>query len=71
MHVLLVPRGASPFLWSCFKVGVTTILQEFETQGLAGVEAVGDALEAETNSDACRPEIAAHFAWRDRKEVAV
>lgn len=48
-----------PILCSCFGVGVNTITQAIQTQGLTSVEAIGEALSAGTNCGSCRPEIAA------------
>jgi len=46
-----------PVICSCFGVGVNTILDAIETQGLSSVEAIGAALRAGTNCGSCRPEI--------------
>ena len=48
-----------PVLCSCLSVGVNTIVEAVETQGLITVEAIGAALGAGTNCGSCRPEIAA------------
>ncbi|MEQ6203963.1 molybdopterin-dependent oxidoreductase [Sulfitobacter sp. HNIBRBA2951] len=48
-----------PVLCACFKVGVNTILQAVEAQGLTSVEQIGDALQAGTNCGSCRPELKA------------
>ncbi|MDA7430452.1 molybdopterin-dependent oxidoreductase [Primorskyibacter aestuariivivens] len=48
-----------PVLCSCLGVGVNTIVEAVETQGLISVDAVGEALGAGTNCGSCRPEIAA------------
>jgi assimilatory nitrate reductase catalytic subunit len=47
-----------PVVCSCFNVGVNTIVNAIETDGLMSVEAVGKALQAGTNCGSCRPEIA-------------
>ncbi|MRU16520.1 nitrate reductase [Roseovarius sp. A21] len=48
-----------PVLCSCLGVGVNTIVEAVETQGLISVDAIGEALGAGTNCGSCRPEIAA------------
>ena len=47
-----------PVLCSCLGVGVNTIVEAVETQGLMSVDAIGEALGAGTNCGSCRPEIA-------------
>ncbi len=47
-----------PTVCSCFNVGVNTIVDAIETQGLVSVDGVGKALQAGTNCGSCRPEIA-------------
>lgn len=47
-----------PVLCSCFGVGVNTIVDAVETQGLMSVDQIGAALSAGTNCGSCRPEIA-------------
>jgi assimilatory nitrate reductase catalytic subunit len=42
---------------SCFNVGVNTILNAIETDGLMSVDAIGKALQAGTNCGSCRPEL--------------
>ncbi|MYM55815.1 nitrate reductase [Thalassovita mangrovi] len=59
-----------PVLCSCFGVGVNTIVQAIETQGLMSVEAVGEALQAGTNCGSCRPEIAALLEAVRQREAA-
>ena len=59
-----------PLLCSCFGVGVHTIVNAVETQGLMSVEAVGTALHAGTNCGSCRPEIAALLAGLQSREAA-
>ncbi|OSP56437.1 nitrate reductase [Pseudoruegeria sp. SK021] len=53
---------AGPTLCSCMNVGINTIIEGIETQGLMTVEAIGTALRAGTNCGSCRPEIAALLA---------
>ncbi|MFW8636667.1 molybdopterin-dependent oxidoreductase [Cribrihabitans pelagius] len=48
-----------PVVCACFNVGVNTILQAIETDGLASIAEIGAALQAGTNCGSCRPEIAA------------
>lgn len=59
-----------PTLCSCFGIGVNTILNAIETDGLLTVEAVGRALSAGTNCGSCRPEIAALIAASASREAA-
>lgn len=59
-----------PTLCSCFSVGVNTIVTAIETQGLATVDAIGEALQAGTNCGSCRPEIAALLARIHQQEAA-
>jgi assimilatory nitrate reductase catalytic subunit len=59
-----------PILCSCFGVGVNTIVTAIETQGLATVGAIGEALQAGTNCGSCRPEIAAILARVHQQEAA-
>ena len=47
-----------PVVCACFNVGVNTILDGIETQGLMSVDAIGAALQAGSNCGSCRPEIA-------------
>lgn len=47
-----------PTLCACFNVGVNTILDAIESDGLMSVEQIGAALNAGTNCGSCRPEIA-------------
>ncbi|PWE32957.1 nitrate reductase [Maritimibacter sp. 55A14] len=47
-----------PVLCSCFGIGINTIVQAVEDQGLMSVDAIGAALGAGTNCGSCRPEIA-------------
>ncbi|SDH85770.1 nitrate reductase [Alloyangia pacifica] len=51
-----------PVVCACFNVGVNTILDGIETQGLMSVDAIGAALQAGTNCGSCRPELAALLA---------
>ena len=44
---------------TCFNVGINTIRNAIQTQGLANVEAIGAALQAGTNCGSCRPELKA------------
>ena len=46
-----------PVVCSCFGVGVNTILEAIEGQGLITVDAIGVALQAGTNCGSCRAEI--------------
>ncbi|MEZ5686373.1 MAG: molybdopterin-dependent oxidoreductase [Paracoccaceae bacterium] len=60
-----------PVLCSCFSVGVNTILDAIETQGLRSVDEIGRALQAGTNCGSCKPELAAlleRFATRHAAE---
>lgn len=59
-----------PTLCACFNVGVNTIVQAVEGEGLATVEAVGAALQAGTNCGSCRPEIAALLTSIRQREAA-
>ena len=59
-----------PMLCSCFGVGVNTIVQAIEEQGLITVDAVGAALQAGTNCGSCRPEIAALIGKLNLREAA-
>ncbi|MEX0285556.1 MAG: molybdopterin-dependent oxidoreductase [Paracoccaceae bacterium] len=59
-----------PILCSCFDVGVNTILDAIEAQGLRSVEAIGVALQAGTNCGSCRPELAAMLTLADQREAA-
>ena len=47
---------------SCFNVGVNTIIGAIQSQGLASVEMIGEALSAGTNCGSCRPELRALLA---------
>ncbi|MDJ0820272.1 MAG: molybdopterin-dependent oxidoreductase [Paracoccaceae bacterium] len=47
-----------PILCSCFGVGVNTIVDAIESQGILTVEDIGAALSAGTNCGSCRPELA-------------
>jgi assimilatory nitrate reductase catalytic subunit len=49
---------------------VNTIVTAIETQGLATVGAIGEALQAGTNCGSCRPEIAAILARVHQQEAA-
>ncbi|MBM2324218.1 MULTISPECIES: nitrate reductase [Marivita] len=46
-----------PVLCACFGIGINTILDAIETEGLMTVDAIGEALSAGTNCGSCRPEI--------------
>ncbi|MCV6586973.1 MAG: molybdopterin-dependent oxidoreductase [Marinibacterium sp.] len=59
-----------PVLCSCFDVGVNTILEAIESQGLLSVDAIGAALQAGTNCGSCRPELATLLASAVRREAA-
>ena len=59
-----------PTLCSCFGIGVNTIVEAVETQGLISVEAVGEALGAGTNCGSCRPEIAELLRSLQTREAA-
>ena len=59
-----------PVLCACFGVGVNTILQAIESDGLMSVEAVGAALNAGTNCGSCKPEIGALLARVQHREAA-
>ena len=48
-----------PVVCSCFSVGVNTILNAIEAQGLSSVDDIGRALQAGTNCGSCKPELAA------------
>ncbi|WP_420380656.1 molybdopterin-dependent oxidoreductase [Marivita sp.] len=48
---------SGPVLCACFGIGINTILNAIETQGLLSVDAIGDALGAGTNCGSCRPEL--------------
>ncbi len=47
-----------PIVCACYNVGRNTILTAIEEQGLASVEAIGEAVEAGTNCGSCRSELA-------------
>ena len=47
-----------PVVCSCLGVGINTIAEAIETQGLMSVDQIGAALGAGTNCGSCRPEIA-------------
>lgn len=59
-----------PMLCACFGVGVNTIVEAIETDGLATVEAIGTALQAGTNCGSCRPEIAELLSSMTHREAA-
>ena len=59
-----------PVLCSCLGVGVNTIVEAVETQGLISVDAIGEALGAGTNCGSCRPEIATLLQNLRRPEAA-
>ncbi len=61
---------AGPVVCSCFSVGVNTILNAIEQNGLMTVEAIGAALSAGTNCGSCKPELAALVARSTVKEAA-
>ncbi|MGH1331128.1 MAG: molybdopterin-dependent oxidoreductase [Paracoccaceae bacterium] len=55
---------------ACFDVGINTIMNAIEGQGLASVEAIGAALQAGTNCGSCRPELAALLLTIPSKQAA-
>ncbi|MEM8570400.1 MAG: molybdopterin-dependent oxidoreductase [Pseudomonadota bacterium] len=55
---------------SCLGVGINTIVNAIENDGLQTVEAIGEALGAGTNCGSCRPEIAALFSRLRHREAA-
>ncbi len=59
-----------PVVCACFGVGVNTILNAIETQGLMSVEAIGEALSAGTNCGSCKPEIGALLEAAAPREAA-
>ena len=59
-----------PVLCSCFGIGINTIVEAVEAEGLMTVEAVGAALEAGTNCGSCKPEIAALLNGVFQREAA-
>jgi assimilatory nitrate reductase catalytic subunit len=64
-----------PVVCSCFNVGVNTIVNAIENDGIMSVEGIGKALQAGTNCGSCRPEIAdllakVREAQTDTKEAA-
>ena len=59
-----------PLSCSFFDIGVNTIITAIEDQGLMSVEAIGAALEAETDRGSCRPELAAILAGVQSKDAA-
>ncbi|WP_136439297.1 nitrate reductase [Pacificoceanicola onchidii] len=59
-----------PTLCACFDVGVNTIVNAVETEGLISVDAVGSALRAGTNCGSCRPEIATILERLRHREAA-
>ena len=46
-----------PIICSCFAVGLNTIKQAIEEQGMVTAEQIGEALRAGTNCGSCKPEI--------------
>jgi assimilatory nitrate reductase catalytic subunit len=46
-----------PIICACFDVGLKTIVEAIDKQGLHSVEAIGRALSAGTNCGSCRPAI--------------
>ncbi len=59
-----------PVVCACLDVGVNTILNAVETEGLMSVDQIGVALGAGTNCGSCRPELAALLAARTVREAA-
>ncbi len=59
-----------PVLCACFGVGVNTILNAIETDGLMSVEAIGSALSAGTNCGSCKPELGALLERVQHREAA-
>lgn len=59
-----------PVVCACFNVGVNTILQAIETDGLASVAEIGAALQAGTNCGSCQPEIAALVSRQGLRQAA-
>ena len=59
-----------PTICACFGVGLNTIVAAIETQGLASVDAIGDALQAGTNCGSCRSELGAILATRQPRVAA-
>ncbi|GGG74810.1 hypothetical protein GCM10011415_24160 [Salipiger pallidus] len=55
---------------SCFNVGVNAIITTIEDQGLMSAEAIGTALEAETNCGSCPRALAAILTKVQLKEAA-
>jgi len=51
-----------PVLCACLNVGINTIVNAIDQQGLMTVQALGDALGAGTNCGSCKPELAALLA---------
>ncbi len=61
---------AGPIVCSCFGVGMNTILNAIENDGLLSVDQIGSALQAGTNCGSCKPELAELLASVQRKEAA-
>ncbi|WP_229673183.1 molybdopterin dinucleotide binding domain-containing protein [Salipiger pallidus] len=59
-----------PLVCSCFNVGVNAIITTIEDQGLMSAEAIGTALEAETNCGSCPRALAAILTKVQLKEAA-
>ncbi|MHA6323694.1 molybdopterin-dependent oxidoreductase [Roseivivax sp. CAU 1753] len=59
-----------PVLCSCFGVGVNTIVDAIECQGLMSVDQIGAALGAGSNCGSCRPEIAELLVSVEIREAA-
>lgn len=59
-----------PVLCSCFGIGLNTIIDAIETQGLVTVDQIGEALGAGTNCGSCRPELAQLLARTKVTEAA-
>lgn len=59
-----------PVLCACFGVGVNTILNAIETDGLMSVDAIGAALSAGTNCGSCKPELGALLERVQHREAA-
>ncbi len=67
------PRGAAaggPPVCVCFGVARSTMVQAVRAQGLASVEAVGQALRAGTNCGSCIPEIQAILRATQTEDAA-
>ncbi|HXP96984.1 MAG TPA: (2Fe-2S)-binding protein, partial [Telmatospirillum sp.] len=62
----LAGRDGGPIVCACHQIGRETILNAIVGQGLASVEAIGQALRAGTNCGSCIPELRGLLTERKR-----